>query len=215
MLVHPGMDHMEEASMAGDSCMFFWSLSPSECASWVQAWGSIGAILGAFLLARQQIGAANAAARLAAAERRLELAKTLDYLARSTISAIDTASVHLATREHVHTAADTGGLPSLMLMLDHLSRRLEAAPVYGMPADLLRGALLLSGTIDQFIWKVRMAFDTHRSMSAEAFDDFFITIGDIKRSLAESASEIRGQTSEAQRALEQLGGAGKIDNRGS
>lgn len=27
-----------------DSCVFFWTLAPSECASWVQAWGTIAAL---------------------------------------------------------------------------------------------------------------------------------------------------------------------------
>lgn len=27
-----------------DSCVFFWSLAPSECASWVQAWGTMAAL---------------------------------------------------------------------------------------------------------------------------------------------------------------------------
>lgn len=33
------------------TCMLVRGLNPSECASWVQAWGSIGAIIGAILIA--------------------------------------------------------------------------------------------------------------------------------------------------------------------
>lgn len=35
-----------------NTCLIFWSLSRSECASWVQAWGSIGAIVFSVLAVR-------------------------------------------------------------------------------------------------------------------------------------------------------------------
>ncbi|ANQ84962.1 hypothetical protein dqs_1924 [Azoarcus olearius] len=52
------------------SCMFVpLGLTPSECASWVQAWGTIAAIIGAFLVARYQF---NSTRRHEEAARRLD-----------------------------------------------------------------------------------------------------------------------------------------------
>lgn len=56
--------------MCSDSCFFLWSLKPSDCAAWVQAWGSILAIVAAaaiaFIQARSQRLAREAADAVAA-----------------------------------------------------------------------------------------------------------------------------------------------------
>jgi hypothetical protein len=70
------------------SCMFFWTLKASDCAAWVQAWGSIGAILVGF-------GAASIAVRRAARQRAIQMVRKAqafgDALRIAAHSVIDSA----------------------------------------------------------------------------------------------------------------------------
>ena len=94
-------------------------------------------------------------------------------------------------------------------MLEQLAVRLNDYPTYVIPVETLRGANLLSGTVDQFVWKVHTVLDGYRSMNEAAFADFFSTVDDIKRSLAKTAAEIHGQAERATREFERLGGVGR------
>lgn len=68
----------------GQTCMLVnIGLTRSECASWVQAWGSVLAILGAGLIAWAQIYAAKRATLRAQRERGLAIVDAVAQLARS------------------------------------------------------------------------------------------------------------------------------------
>lgn len=42
--IFPSSEALRVLNASLDSCMLFWALKPSDCAAWVQAWGSVGAL---------------------------------------------------------------------------------------------------------------------------------------------------------------------------
>jgi len=165
------------------------SLTVSDWASWVQAIGAIAAIVVAFVVGNRQSRAQAAAARAMLAEQSWQAARTVKQFASSAQSAINYVSVHLATREHVHTVA-TEGFGSTMAELDAMEKMLASVPVYQFRAELAQCLLLIAGTIRQFRMKVANTIDWHRGMDAAAFADFFQTVEDIKRSMADTAADV-------------------------
>jgi hypothetical protein len=187
-------------------CFLFiqwWPLcmTKGEWSGWVQAVGAVVAIGVAFFVAQIQTRATRRESLRKTAEQRLETAKTLDLLAGATSSSINTASAFLATRQHIYTVATTDRMPSRMLALRQLSQQLATAPFYGMPAELMRCAAILSGTLDQFIWKVETALSSARDMDAAAYDDFQATVESIKVSLKQTTAEIQQLLSAAKQHL--------------
>ena len=165
-----------------------WSFGPTG-AAWVQAIGSIGAILGAFAVAQQQSRNSVRAARLEAAEKRLEAAGTLDFLAASSVRALDHVHGQLGTREHIEVRAHQG-MPDLLLTLENLRDGFRQIPLYGLPVDLLRSFNVIAGCVDQYVWKLKGVIEWHRAMDAAAFANYFQVFEDIRRVVGEERDAI-------------------------
>lgn len=106
-----------------------FGLSRGECASWVQAWGSILAIVGtagaAIYQARRQYQSTMAGLRLQQKQAHLQVAETLEQLATNTLKLQQHIAEKLTTREAVKAAADDG-LPFDLPELRSLERSLES-----------------------------------------------------------------------------------------
>lgn len=152
------------------------ALTSAEFAAWVQAIGSIVAILAAALIAIWQARVQHRGAlalQIAEHERvRVELGKTLSVLAASSVSAVAHISQQLSTRDAVHNV----GHEELFLDLGEV-RRLDASlahiPLHGLPETLVTPTMILSALVRQYLAKVEMALRVHRQMDAAAFEDLF------------------------------------------
>lgn len=164
---------------------FASNLTSAEWAAWVQAVGSILAILGAagtaVWLARKQHN--NALALHVAGQRhaRSEIAKTLSILAQNCSKAMVFLTGQVTDRESVHNAAE-GCVHFDLGELARLDSAMAAIPLQTLPSTLVTPMMILSGTVRQFREKIEIVFRTHRTMDAAAFDDFFRVIGEMNES---------------------------------
>lgn len=174
------------------------TLSSGELASWVQAVGSIAAILGAAWVAwyQAQLQFKNELQlqRAALAAQRTEVARTLLKLAHNSIKAMSYVSERLSDRESVHRVGD--GLASCGLgELGRLDAYLRAVPLHDLPDTLVTPALMLVSTFGQFKEKVEMTLRLHGSMTAENFEDFFSTLSEMKNVVTEASGDIEKEVS--------------------
>lgn len=163
-------------------------LNRSECAAWVQAYGSIAAIVAAICIGYRQIKAVlqqTKDANFAAAEALCELSKAAFNLQKH-------FEKNLSSRDAVHEAGDTG-LVFDMAMLEGLEKSLSAIQFHQLPASLVRLALILSSSITQLRMKVQVAIKVHKEMDAAAFDDFFKTLKQMTDSLDLTIADIEAQ----------------------
>jgi hypothetical protein len=163
-----------------ETCLLFpWGLTRSECASWVQAWGSILALgLGIGVAIYQARAQQRSTLRGLAEERRhekLRVAETLGELAKRSLKLQQYLSGKLKDRQAVHDAAEDH-LPFDLPELKALLVSLEAIELHALPASLVAPSLYLRSTVRQFKAKVEMALQFHGSMDAAAFTDFFDTM---------------------------------------
>jgi hypothetical protein len=170
-----------------ETCLFLpISLTRSECAAWVQAWGTILAILGAFGVAFYQSNRSFKIAMTQIAEERrqdhVRTAETLSKIAQNTLKLQKFISAKLNSRTEVHEAAEFG-LPFDMPALRALERSIDGIQLHELPASLVGLSLILSSTVRQFRMKVEMAFANHHKMDAGSFDDFFKTLNELNQSL--------------------------------
>lgn len=169
-----------------------FGLTRGECASWVQAWGSILAIVGtagaAIYQARRQYQSTMAGLRLQQKQAHLQVAETLEQLATNTLKLQQHIAEKLTTREAVEVAADDG-LPFDLPELRSLERSLESVALHELPATLVSPSMMLSWSVRQFRAKVEMALQFHRTMDAAAFDDFFQTTAQMTSSLEQTVND--------------------------
>lgn len=176
-----------------DTCLLFpWGLSREECASWVQAWGSILAIVLAVGIAVYQAKKQQKITLDALAERRrqdhMRTAETLSALAKSSLKLQRAMTGKLNSREAVFDAAKDG-LPFDMPSLRALERSLDSIELHALPASLIDRSMILSATVRQFRAKVEMALQWYNLMDAAAYDDFFKTLDEMNSSLKRTAED--------------------------
>lgn len=183
-----------------ETCIFLpLDLTRSECASWVQAWGSILAIIIAVGIAivqarRQQQNTLHAIRE----ERRLDLlraAEAFHVLAQNSLLLQKSIAAKLVSREAVYNAAETG-LPFDLPDLLALENWLDGVELHNLPATLIPPALKLASAVRQFRFKVRNVLGAHKDMNADAFQDFFTTIGQMNTSLQETVWEFGNKLNE-------------------
>lgn len=170
-----------------ETCLFFpWDLTRGECASWVQAWGSILAIFFAVLVAVYQAKKQQQNTMDALAEERrqdyLRTAETFHELARNCLKLQRFIAGKLVSRDAVYAAA-ADGLPFDMPNLRALERSLDRIQLPAIPGSLVPLSMMLTTTVRQFRIKVDMALKHHRTMDAAAFEDLFTTLGKMNNSL--------------------------------
>ena len=172
---------------------FTSNLTSAEWAAWVQAVGSILAILGAagiaVWLTRKQH---NTALALHAAEQRhtkTELARTLSVLAQNCLKAMAFLTGQVKDREAVHEIAE-GHIHFDLAELTRVDAAIAGIPLYSLPSSLVTPMMILSATVRQFREKVEMVLRAHRSMDTAAFEDFFRALGEMNESLKATCEDI-------------------------
>lgn len=176
---------------------FISTLTSSEWASWVQAIGSIFAIVGTALIAIWQSHKQHqiSLSVLRAEHRmiRIETAKTLSEFSKNVICVVEHVVKRLSDREAVHTVAERNG-PSDLNELIVLERAVLAVPLHSLPHSLVTLTMFLSSTIRQFRENVEGALENHRNMSSESFSALFSVLaeclGNLKRIAEEIDSEV-------------------------
>lgn len=169
------------------------NLTSQTCASWVQAIGSVLAIVGAAGIAIWQSHKQYKNALLLQVEERrnarLEIARTISVLANICFKTMDFLTAQLNSREAVDKVAE--GL--VYLDINELSRQdaaIAAISLHNLPSSLVTPMMVLSSIIRQFRQNIDGALRNHRTMDAQAFDDFFHAVADLKESLKGTCEDI-------------------------
>ncbi len=172
------------------TCFFFpWGLTPSECASWVQAWGSILAIVGSVALAvwqtRRQLRVTH---RQRQAER-MQVAEALLALARSSRGLQIHLGEQLDSREAVQLA-EQGNLPTAMTELHALERALAHIPLQALEPVLLGPASMLASSMHQYRLRIDSLLQNHRKMDAADLETQFEMLNTLAFTLQEALSDL-------------------------
>jgi hypothetical protein len=177
------------------------NLTSAELAAWVQAVGSVLAILAAALIAIWQSRAQHRSAmQLHRAEKRqarVELSKTLSVLAKNCSKAVAYGSGRLSDRETIHRIAE-GDVHFDLGELRRVDNAIAGIPLHSLPDTLVTSTMILSATVRQFTEKTEMALHLHRKMDAAAFEDLFRTFGEINESLKKTCEEIEAEVERVQ-----------------
>jgi hypothetical protein len=175
------------------TCLLFpVDLTKSECASWVQAIGTILAIAVAVGVAFYQANRQQAITRQAMLDQanaaNLSVAETLAELAKASLNLQKHFEKNLNTREAVMEAG-TYGMKSDMSMLQGLEQFLYAVELHRLPQPLVKLGLILASSITQLRVKVEQVLRINRQMRAEEFDDLFQSLHQMTISLEKTVTE--------------------------
>ena len=177
-----------------DSLCFSTNLTSSEWASWVQAIGTIVAVMGAGGIAVWQSRAQHASAEALDKETRrhaqMELAKSLLTIARNCLKATTFFAAEMSSRELIYKIAsrerhfDFGELY-------HLENTTSGIPLYSLPDSLITHAMILAATIREFRQTVDIVIKEHGTMDSEAFEIVFATTKQLNESLTVTCKDIK------------------------
>jgi len=172
---------------------FSTDLTSTELASWVQAIGTIVAVLAAAIIAVWQSKRQHQSALTLHKEEqryaRLEQARTLLTLCRNCSKAMKHFSLEMSDRESIHLIAtqikylDFGELQSLRDATSNI-------PLHGLPSTLITPAMVLGANIRQFTQNIDSAMQLHRNMDALKFEEFINILKDINNSLELTCNDI-------------------------
>jgi hypothetical protein len=176
---------------------FASNLTSEEWAAWVQAIGTIIAILAAMGIAmwqsRQQHKSALALHKAEQRHSRVELAKTLLALCRNCTKAVGHFTDQMSDRESIQKIAtretyfDFGELQTLQNATLNI-------PLHSFPDTLVTPAMVLGATIRQFQHTVDMAIQIHSQihnvMEPEEFEKFSKTFREFNQSLELTCADI-------------------------
>ena len=172
---------------------FLSNLTSAEWAAWVQAVGSIVAIIAAAWIAIHVVKRQHQnALELHKTEKRtekVETAKTLFVLASNSSKAMKNIVTQLSNRESVHNAAE--GLISCDIgELSRINNYLNNIPLHTAPHSMVTLTMILGSTVRQFKEKEEIALNLHRKMDANKFEDFFRNIGEMNDSIEATVGDI-------------------------
>jgi hypothetical protein len=175
------------------------NLTSNELASWVQAIGTILAVLAAAIIAIWQARRQHQnALKIHKEEQRhasLEQAKTLLTLCQNCLKATKHFAAEMIDRESIYLIVtqekylDYGELQSLRNATSNL-------PLHSLPSTLITHAMVLGANIRQFKQNIDMALELHRKMDAAQFATFFKTLKEINASLELTCSDIEKAVNE-------------------
>ena len=170
------------------------NLVNSEWPAWVQAIGSIVAIIGAAGIAIWQSNRQhkNSLDLLSTEHRlaRLETAQALLSLSTSSLKMLNHYAKLLPDRYAVHHFGD--GITHLDTNeLRVVEGAVNAIPLYSLPHQLVSLTMMLGSTLRQFREHIELTIQVHRKMDADQFNSFFANMADMRRSLKETGK--RGQ----------------------
>jgi Zn-dependent alcohol dehydrogenase len=162
-----------------DVSCFLPDLTSDEWAAWVQAIGSIAAIVAAAWIAiYQSKQSQRSALELHHAElraARVDIAKTIYVLANNSLKAMKVIARQLHDRESVHKCAE-GLEPCDIGEIGRIDTYIAGLPIHSLPHSLVTLTMILGSTVRQCKGKVEMVLRVHRQMDGEMFADFFDTI---------------------------------------
>lgn len=172
---------------------FSTDLTSTELASWVQAIGTIIAVLAAAIIAvwqsRRQHQSALSLHKEEQRYAHLEQAKTLLALCQNCSKATSYYATEMNSRDSIFLIAtqekfvDFGELLSLRNATSNI-------PLHSLPSTLITHAMVLGANIRQFKQNIDMALQLHRNMDAEQFGKFFIALEGIHKSLELTCGDI-------------------------
>jgi hypothetical protein len=172
------------------------NLTSAQWAAWVQALGSIAAIVAAAWIAIHQAKLQHRSALdLHMREHRtarVDIAKTLSVLAINSSKAMRHVSGQLNDRESVHRAAD-GLIHCDLGELCRIDTYLIGIPLHSVPYSLVTLTMILGSTVRQFKDKVEMTLRLHRKMDANMFEDFFRALGEMNASIEATCCDIAAE----------------------
>jgi hypothetical protein len=172
---------------------FLSNLTSAEWAAWVQAVGSIVAIIAAAWIAIDQARRQHRnALDLHATEQRtarLDVGKTLSVLAVNSAKLMKHIAGQLPDRESVQNAAE--GLVNCDVgEMARIDTYLRGIPLHTVPYSLVTPTMILGSSVRQFREKVEMVFRVHRQMNGAMFEDFFRTMSQMNESIEATCRDI-------------------------
>ena len=172
---------------------FAAGLTSSEWAAWVQAVGSIAAIIGTVGIAiwqsRQQHRASMA---LLLAERsfaRVEAAKALQELSIGAHRLLEHSTKAFPDRQAVHDVAD-GRMFFDFGELRVIEGAIQAVPLHALPHDLVRLTMIVGSCVRQFRENIEFAMPRHREMDGQGFTTLFESLSSLTRNLGLTCKDI-------------------------
>jgi hypothetical protein len=183
---------------------FLTNLSSSEWAAWVQAIGSIAAVVGTALVAiwqsRRQHHSSLMILRTEHRLQREELSKALLVISRNTSREIVRVIEQLHDRDAVHSAAEK------LIYFDFneiqvLERAILDIPLHSLPHNLISLVMILNSTVRQFRENVEAALGRHRTMDAAGFTKFFSALGEMRRALERICTDIEFEINRLESAV--------------
>ncbi len=177
------------------------NLTSPEWAAWVQAIGSILAIIGATGVAIWQSNKQhkNSLELLSIEHRlaRLEVAQALLSLSKSSLRLLKNYAKQLPDRSAIHnighgvTHLDTDELKVV-------EGAVQTIPLHSLPHQLVSLTMMLGSTIRQFREHVELVIKVHRQMDADQFNAFFTNMSEMQNSLKKTCDDIQTEVSKLQ-----------------
>lgn len=175
---------------------FSTNLTSSELASWVQAIGSILAILAAATIAIWQSKKQHKSALALLIEEqknnKIEKAKALLTICQNCTKAAKYYASEMNNREAIHLIAykdkyvDFGELQTLQNSTSNI-------PLYSLPSALISHAMILGATMRQFKQNIENVLRTHEQINANQFKEFFEYSEEITKSLELTCNDIESE----------------------
>ena len=163
-------------------------------ASWVQAVGSVIAILAAACIAvwqsRQQHTSALALHRAESRHARREAAKSLLVICRNCARAAAHFAAELSSRDYIYKVA-SGEKHFDFEELTALRDAAASVQLHALPDVLIGPAMSLAATIRQLRQTVDIAIREHRKMDAESFENLFRTLDEMASSLSATTQDVQ------------------------
>ncbi len=182
---------------------FSTDLTSTALAAWVQAIGTIVAVLAAATIAvwqsRRQYQNALAIHKEEQRHDSLEQAKTLFTLCQNCSKATKHFATEMSDRESVYLIAtqkkylDFGELQSLRNATSNI-------PLHSLPSTLITHAMVLGANIRQFKQNIDTAIQLHKNMDTIQFEIFFNILKEINNSLELTCSDIEKAVNEIKNA---------------
>ena len=173
---------------------FLSDLSSSEWAAWVQAIGSIVAIVGAVGIAiwqsKQQHKASLVPLREEKKLARTELAKALLSLSTGALRLLEHSTKAFPDRQSVYDGAE-GYRHFDFGELRVVEGAIQSVSLLTLPHELVRLMMIVNSTVRQFRENIEIAIQTHRKMDANAFNTFFEALSTLTNSLSRTCDDIK------------------------
>jgi hypothetical protein len=175
------------------SC-FFSNLTSTEWASWVQAIGSIVAILSATGIAIWQSKKQHESAlNLHKIERKyskIETAKTLLALSRNCAIASGYFTGQLDERDKIHKVA-TREVHFDFEELQALQNGVSSIPIHQLPHPLVNPAMILGANLRQLRQNIEIMLKEYTKVDAIYFGEFFQKMQEITSEIEETQNDIK------------------------